>query len=234
MKVTNQTVYIATPCYNKSIPIDYFECIVQTIFALKHHGYNAIVNCRVGGPLLVQNRNTILYEFLESKAEFLMLIDDDTAWNAKDVINLVNKNLPVVGGVCPSKGNPTAFPFKPMLKNDNEVEVCNKTGLLKVEFVGPAFILLKRELIVEMYDTFTNLFYNQPDAEHFYSGSKEGPHRKICSLFKTEIENEDFIGEDVFFCNRIRELGYDILVDPFITLSHDGTVSCLAEKMMIS
>jgi hypothetical protein len=41
-------------------------------------------------------------------------------------------------------------------------------------------------------------------------------------VFDFKVTREGYIGEDFLFCDRAREAGYEVWVDPSITLGHMG------------
>jgi hypothetical protein len=42
------------------------------------------------------------------------------------------------------------------------------------------------------------------------------------AMFDFLVTDEGYIGEDFLFCDRARELGFEVWVDPTITLGHMG------------
>jgi hypothetical protein len=156
------------------------------------------------------------------------MIDSDIGWNSDAVINMIKRDLPFVAGVYTSKSNEDEFLFQPLfIENTNQLDVCKDTGFLKAEFVPGGFILVKKSLVKHLYSTYNNLMYTYSDSE-----GDQAKYGQICGLFNTEVVEGKFIGEDNYFCKKVSDLGYDILVDPYIEFNHSGIYSCLANKLV--
>jgi hypothetical protein len=46
--------------------------------------------------------------------------------------------------------------------------------------------------------------------------------RMLTAMFDFEVTSEGYMGEDFLFCDRARELGFDVWIDPTISLGHMG------------
>jgi hypothetical protein len=44
----------------------------------------------------------------------------------------------------------------------------------------------------------------------------------LTAMFDFEVTEEGYMGEDFLFCDRARELGFDVWIDPSISLGHMG------------
>jgi hypothetical protein len=46
--------------------------------------------------------------------------------------------------------------------------------------------------------------------------------RTLTAMFDFQVTEEGYMGEDFLFCDRARELGFDVWIDPSISLGHMG------------
>jgi len=228
MEIKKPSVFIGTPSYDGKMQSQYVLSLVQTVEKLRTIGYDAVIEVISGGALLIESRNIILSNFLKSDSEFLLMIDSDIGWNSDSVVNMIKRDLPFIAGVYTSKTDENEFLFQPLIvENTNQLDICKDTGLLKAEFAPAGFVLVKKSLVKHLYSAYNNLMYSYSDSE-----GDQAKYGQICGLFNTEVVNGRFIGEDNYFCKKVSDLGYDILVDPYISFNHSGINSCLATKLV--
>ena len=87
----------------------------------------------------------------------------------------------------------------------------NGMGLVRAERVATAFMLVRREV-------FETLDAAHPEWRYFDARSE----RTVPCLFDFQLTEEGYIGEDFLFCDRARELGFEVWIDPTIKLGHMG------------
>jgi len=67
---------------------------------------------------------------------------------------------------------------------------------------------------------FTKLAELHPEWKHMDNGSPQ----TLYSFFDFLVTPEGMIGEDFLFCDRAREAGFEVWVDPTIKLGHMGVI----------
>jgi hypothetical protein len=87
----------------------------------------------------------------------------------------------------------------------------NGMGLVRAERVATAFMMVRRNV-------FTDMMEAHPDWE--YLDKRCG--KVVPALFDFMLTDEGYIGEDFLFCDRARELGHEVWIDPTISLGHMG------------
>jgi hypothetical protein len=95
--------------------------------------------------------------------------------------------------------------------DENGELTMNGRGLVRATRVATAFMLIRREVFVTMTEA-------HPEWKYYDARSK----RMVPCLFDFELTEEGYMGEDFLFCDRTRALGFEIWVDPSITLGHMG------------
>jgi GT2 family glycosyltransferase len=182
------------------IPHRFMECLFIQVLDTT---YDTVVHPYGSGPMISQGRNYLVEKFLESPCDWFLGVDTDVEWFPEQVGQLMAHDKDIVSGLYRShtdagviwpvylKMGPNGFYEKPTL---DDIE--GKTELMTVEAVGMGFILVKR-LVFEKLGT-----------------SLLWPFAEIMG------ENGRYQGEDVTFCERAKEKGFEVFLDPTISVRH--------------
>jgi len=89
---------------------------------------------------------------------------------------------------------------------------------VKVKHIGAGFMLIPRSTFM----TFKNRFpkYSYGDNQTLY--------------FQTAIQDNKFVSEDVFFCNKVRQMGGHVWCCPWMRLQHFGNHVYGAPQIVIN
>ena len=144
--------------------------------------------------------------------DYLMWIDSDTVFNTQHFLTLLQHDKDVVSGLYMMSGNT----YYATVENMN-VEDFNKNGtysfltrkdieekeekMFKVDYTGMGWMLVRKGV-------FESLEY-----PWFYPRIQ---------TFKNDVQ--EFYSEDVEFCTRVREAGFDIWLDSNTIVGHEKTV----------
>jgi len=151
-------------------------------------------------------RNLISKRFLESDAEYLLMIDDDVV-PPPTVLDMARHGKDVVAGVCyafnPQRGYYTAA-YTPQDGNGRYGRVgigreLEGRGLLEIGLAGSACLMIHRRVLEDL----------------------DPPY------FKTELDADGvFIAdsEDFFFCRKARTAGFSLWLDTGQVCSHFKTL----------
>lgn len=212
-------VFIAIPAYG-NVPVELLHSLWDAQPVLAEHGILTELLIASGGCHVDDVRNLLLACFLESDCEQFVFIDDDTRFNALDLVTLINIDKDVAAGICPKKTYPLDFAFRPI--PGAKVE----TGLIEVEGVGAAFLKISRAAVQKLSDT----------AEH-YTSKIGGIDKDIPLIFERTLEDGFRWGGDYSFCHKWARLGGKMFVDTEMTFGHVGTTEyvgslghCLREE----
>lgn len=200
------------PCLAVCIPIDE---------SVKPQTFRAIMSLDIPRPYVVLDvharpvelaRNLIVGRLLTDpqydKVTHVLWLDADMIPPVDGVRRLLERDLPIVGGLCHGRRAPTFAPILLHWENDQyEYQYDFPRGLVEVDATGAAFLLVKRDVLEKI------------DAA---APGAEGP-----------FSNRGW-GEDVAFFERAREQGYKVYVDTTIEVKHIGEIevdSALAKHL---
>lgn len=138
------------------------------------------------GSILPEQRMDMVLGCLEADCTHIMFLDDDMAFPASTISQLLLRDKDIVAANCVMK----SVPAKTTAKDLNNKPVYSDetaTGLQEVAHVGCAVMLIKAEVFKTI---------GLPYFDFVFQNEKDG-----------------YIGEDVFFCRKAREKGYSVYVD---------------------
>lgn len=197
-------VLIGTPAHDGRVDVWYANSLVNTV---KLSGkYNTeIVPVYMSYDSLVQRaRNDLVRLALEEGFDALIFIDSDEEWDPEWVFSLLSRNEDVIGATVVKKTDfEIAFNVK-ALKDKLEIE---PSGLMEVECVGTGFMKLTRNALQKVWDV-------SPEY------TNEG--RKCRMVFDVKLVDGELVSEDNVFCQKWRELGGKVWIDPSMTCNHIG------------
>lgn len=175
---------------------------------------------RVGGSLLSRERNEVVLTFLEDNtAEWLFMIDSDETITPEAFDKLCaaahETERPVVAGLyfgIGSQAGPHPEPLPMILRaNDhgsyNNVIDFPDDGVIDIDAAGTGALLVHRS-VLEAMRTASN--------ESALAVHEAG---RWC-WFRDMAVGGHWWGEDIFFCRRIRDLGYPIVCATGARLEH--------------
>jgi hypothetical protein len=133
----------------------------------------------------------------------IMWIDSDIAWNPEDVIKLYESDKDIVtGAYMLASGEVMAYPK--ILKGAYTYDEVKKMATLrKVEACGFGFICVKQGV----FESLTRPWFQS--AMGSWTDEETG-----------EVWEFPIMGEDISWCQRVRDKGYDIWFDPTVRVTH--------------
>lgn len=207
-KAKPTSVMIATPTIDGRLDYRFVSSLMRSFDALRAKGIVHTVNFEVGNSLIADARNRLVRNFLQSDFTDLLFIDSDIGWEPDDVLRLLSWNVPLVAGVYPKKRDEVSF----VVKFGQAIHA--RGELLTAERVGTGFMRIRRdclECLIQAHPEWQMLDDNGAPGDCYHA------------VFNTAIVNGVFLSEDYLFCDRWRELGGEVLIDPAIPLDHIGT-----------
>jgi len=133
----------------------------------------------------------------------LIWIDSDIAWSAADFMKLYESDKDIISGAyLLANGDVTAYPEKlgGPLKHD---QVLKMTDPIKVHGIGFGFVAIKQGVFEKLTRPwFQSVEVTMKDAET----GKEYTF--------------PIMGEDIAWCERVHNLGFDIWFDPTVRVQH--------------
>lgn len=158
----------------------------------------------IGGPRVWDSRNRIVEAFLEEDSDYLWMVDTDMQFPPDTPIRLLECDKDIVGGLCFDFATATGNP-RPVLSHYRSGKLVRyldypKDRLVKVDATGAACILISRDVLVKVSDQYDGKVF----AETVVGGVEHG--------------------EDVSFCLRADEAGFETFVHTGIRVGHCKTV----------
>jgi hypothetical protein len=171
-----------------------------------------------GDSLVSRARNRIVAEFMKSDCDTLLQIDTDIGFDPDKMIKMLQRGLPVVGGLYALKQkNETAWCMNSLAgKRDR------RDGTTEVLYIGTGLFAVKREVFACMIEDGCAQEYEADDNEK---------KMKLWDFFRVGVVDDDqvkrrrYLSEDWYFCNMARKLGYKIFADRANVGTHYGEIS---------
>lgn len=212
--LAGKSIFIALPAYDFKVSLKLAVSLARFAQSAPQHGINIQIGSICGCSVVSRARNLLAQDMLESDCDFLMFIDSDINFEPEDIFRLM------AWGTDPKKGIVAAVPrtrnekknYIATLDYDENGELTmNAMGLVRAKRVATAFMLVRREVFVQMAEA-------HPEWQYYDHRSE----RTLTAMFDFEVTEEGYMGEDFLFCDRARDLGFDVWIDPSITLGHMG------------
>jgi len=208
---SRQTVMIGTPAGDGRVNAQYVQSLLASQRLLDRQGIGMIVHFVLHDSLVMQARNATVAAFLASDASDLVFIDSDIAWKAEDLARLLSHDVPMVAGAYRRKAAEVSFTVQ---FADGTAHRDRALGLIAARRVGTGFLRLRRDCLIRMIAAYPQLRYT-PAPVFKESGDRY-------ALFDTSLREGEFVGEDYTFCDRWRDIGGALWLDPEISLEHIG------------
>lgn len=166
----------------------------QSLAMLQKKGHETAL-CFETGSLIYDARNKLAQKAVEMGADYTMWFDSDMIFEPDTMARLLAQDKDIVSGLYFRRSPPyTPVAFKELDIEARKWEDQNlPTELTKVGGIGFGCVLIKCDVLFE-----------------------------VAAKFGTWFEPINGFGEDLAFCWRARECGYDIYLDPSVKCGHVG------------
>ena len=194
----------------------YLISMIQTTQSLGRYGIEFRLFLRSGASI-DRARNLIVKDVLDAgfRPTHVLWIDSDQGWDPSFIYRLLWHDKPMVGVASIKKMGMPGFAVH-LGEDPNRIEY--EKGLLKVSGVGTGFLLVRREVFLDLMKAHPEL---QVKDVPEIAGERHPKH--YYTLYQTVLdEHGRYVGEDLTFCNRYRAIGGEVFVDPYPDLVHVG------------
>lgn len=200
---------VGTPTYDGKLTMQYTHSLTQTIVLGLQQEIQFVPYFLGYEPIVSRARNIALHEFMTSSTDFdgLLWIDADVQWEPQWAIDVVNSGKDVLGIPLVVKDMSKEH-YSLSMKMDN-LET-DENGLLSVWTMGTGFLYTSKEANAKVYEK----------ALPFIEGDRE-----IKWVFENEYSKEMLLGEDVIYCRKLRDEGYEVFIDTTKALWHVGAIT---------
>lgn len=186
----DKKILIAVPCMD----------MVHASFAQSLASLNKVGQCMVNfsvGSLIYDSRNKLAAKAMKEEADYILWLDSDMVFSPDLLEKLIDDDKDMVSGIYFRRTSPwTPVIFKDSELKDSRLEWTDyveypKETLFKVAGAGFGCVLMKTDILFDMVGRFGDWF--------------------------SPLYNS---GEDLSFCYRARELGYEIWCDSRVKCGH--------------
>jgi glycosyltransferase involved in cell wall biosynthesis len=153
--------------------------------------------------LVQRARNDIVKLAIEENFDDLIFIDSDEEWNPEWIFKLLDLEEEVIGLPVVKKSDQMMFNIKAL----PEGLKLQENGLMEVECVGTGFMKISKSALQKVWD----------DSLEY---TNEG--RECRMVFDIKVIDGQLVSEDNIFCQKWRNLGGKVFIEPSMTCNHIG------------
>lgn len=205
-----KNILIATPSYDGKLDVWYTNSLLETVLLgfSKEIAFKPIF---LSYDALVQRaRNDLIKIAIDSGFDGILWIDADMEWHPEWAISLVNSEKDVVGMPVIKKSLQETYNVKAEISD----LVLNDEGFMEVKSIGTGFLYMSKKALDYLWEN--SLEYKESDKTN-----------KM--VFEVKIEDGEFVSEDVAVCNKLKQGGFSIFIDPSKTCNHIGNLKYVGD-----
>jgi len=134
-------VRVCTPCLTGSTSVAFTRSMIETAVALTLAGISFQWSALSFANFIQCARNELAGEFLDSDCTDLVFIDDDMGWETGGFLQMLMRDVDVIGAICPRRKYPREW----------NARVIGKEGeLLECSYIGTALLRIRRNVLESM------------------------------------------------------------------------------------
>ena len=207
------SVYIAMPCYD-SVKIGTMTSIIRLIQQLAKSGISVGINT-MKSPLIHQARNYLSSLFMVSPYTHLLFIDSDVEFKPEAVLRMLVAKKDIICTPYRVKSEDTS---KSIYTVDFVKPMILENGLIEIKAGPTGLMLIKKEVFEKIIKNFPELKIKnsvlpEPGKDHDY----------YYNFFDFKFKDGYSVGEDVSFCQLVREAGFKIFANTEAWNKHHGS-----------
>ena len=202
--MSNFSVMIAIPCGSGFFHWQHVHSLLNTNVELQTRGISFEVKILPECSIIEQARNVLANEFINSPHSHLFMIDSDIQWTPDQFMEILRLgvDLPIVCASYPEKNDSLTFHIQ---KNGTQLD---ERGCIEIRGAGLGFTIVQRKVMIDLAQGSEKVMI------------KSEPLQRI---FRCDVKDGEFQGEDMRFFSDCRKLGYKVYLKPSVTLGHIGT-----------
>lgn len=169
----------------------------QSLAMLQKGGNETAIMFQVGS-LVYEARNKLAKKAIELETDYTMWLDSDMVFEPDTMIRLLEHNKPFISGAYFRRSPPYSLVAFEEVDAENRKwkDLALPSEVTKCGGVGFGCVLVKTEILFNVAAKYGNWF-----------------------------EPMNNFGEDLSFCYRARQCGYDLYIDPSIICGHIGHIT---------
>lgn len=182
---------------------------------------------------IARARSQVASDFLRTESyDALMFLDDDIAFSPADAVKLakhIENGKDIVGGAYVTKSPVPNLASR--LYDHQTVSFTPEAKAVEIMYLAAGFSMISRKVFQKLSERLPLCFAGMTSAKSFwpfYQTMLKSSRNRILGKKQTEYLSEDFA-----FCERARDAGFKIWLDPSIRLKHIGAYAYTLEDMKI-
>lgn len=201
-----QKILIATPSLDGKVDIWYADSLSRTITLCEKNNIEIIPIFICNESIIHMARNQFIKFAYEGNYDSLVFIDGDQSWDPIYFLKVVQSKKDALALPVCLKNDTPKFNLKTFGKLE-DVKVDENTGEFTIFQIGTGFFKLSKKIIKDLWNSSETIIFKD---------------EKIKMVFDFSTEGNTYVGEDYTLCKKIREIGYDVWVNPNSTCNHIG------------
>ena len=197
-------LFIATPSHSGQVCCEHAKSLIQTLPALAQNGIAFTHSFIMHDAIIQDARNRLVSWFMASEATDMLFIDADISWEPAAALRLAMSPHDVIGGAYRQKREDAE------MYNVAGMKAGGTSALIQCAYLGTGFLKISRRAIEKLTAAHQDTKYQDMEGRDCYG------------LFDVRIADGRIVGEDALFCQRWREVGGKVFLDPDMTLWHHG------------
>lgn len=177
--------------------------------------------------LLTRGRNHIAATAIRQGWDKLMFIDADAKFSFDQFMEVACAPYDLCIGACPLKVLPISLNYLPFQDDEHyykdrirsvdsllKMRDGHKNKFVPIAYGGTAFMAISRNLLLKSAEIADEYQYPNPSTGHLHT---------TWNMFATTPMHGKFMSEDWYFCEKARELGFPVMLNTNVIISHVGS-----------
>ncbi len=203
-----RSVLIAIPAYDGKVHVETMGSVIEAGIIVRELGATWGVTYLCGMPIITKARNALVHSFLSTECTDVLFLDADISFDPSALAAGMMENKDVIGIAYRLKDDEVRY--KLHLQENPDGSLIRDGNLLKADRFGTGWMLVQRRVLERLSATAKK--YTFEDIEYSV-------------VFDTVISDGEFLGEDYYFCDKARAIGFSLFINPFVNITHHGDKS---------
>ena len=200
-----RNVLVAAPSYDGKVNVWHCTALSETCKIGLTRGINVMAVYMSYDALVQRARNDIFKLAYDAKVDDLFFIDCDVDRQPADFFKLLEHDTEVVAAPIIKKSD-VVHTYSVKLTGDYEAD---DNGLIPVDGAATGFMRIRSDAIQKMWEA----------SEEYKERHKEEPSRMV---FDVKVVDGEIWSEDIIFCQKWRDMGGKVYIDPTVNCGHSG------------
>lgn len=206
----NPGVYVGIATYDGKLQWQTVAGLVEFARFCGEKHLSLCVDVVPGDAFIGKARDTLAHRFLKhTDWQDFIFIDADVGFNLEGLKQLMRSDVDIVGGLYRCKTDKPQYPG--LMWPDVTVHETDKR-LILMQYMPTGFLRIKRRVFEKMRE--------QWPEDYYYANSD--PDDKQYAFFPSGRDGHAWRGEDIWFCMRAIECGFQVWACQDIELTHTG------------